>query len=186
MIQRLGIAVATLPDAPVLILDEPTISLDPEGTIRFREYLAGLKREGKTVVFSSHVLFDVECLADRVAILIEGKLAAVESVEALRNGVANGSRLRLLLANPDERYARIARGAGASEATLANDTLILSSRAEDRCSILRAVEDAGAVIRRFSTEEPSLEEIYRRYIDESAPSVPACGGGLPDPSATAG
>lgn len=186
MIQRLGIAVATLPDAPILILDEPTISLDPEGTIRFREFISGLKREGKSILFSSHVLFDVERLADRVAILIGGKLIAVESVGALRNGQANGSRLRLLLLNPDERYVRIARDAGASEATLQKDTLILSSRAEDRRSILRAVEDAGAVIGRFSTEEPSLEEIYWRHIHESTASLPARSGGLPDSSPTAG
>src|SRR5262245_45045004 len=62
MIQRLGLAVACLPDAPILVLDEPTVSLDPEGAIRFREFLVTLKRDGKTIVFSSHVLADVEQL----------------------------------------------------------------------------------------------------------------------------
>ncbi len=49
MVQRLGLAVACLPDAPILLLDEPTASLDPEGAIRFREFLLSLKREGKTI-----------------------------------------------------------------------------------------------------------------------------------------
>jgi Cu-processing system ATP-binding protein len=84
MVQRLGLAVACLPDAPILILDEPTISLDPAGAIRFREFLLALKREGKTIVFSSHMLADVEQLADRVAILVDGRLVALEEIGALR------------------------------------------------------------------------------------------------------
>jgi Cu-processing system ATP-binding protein len=111
MIQRLGIAVALLPDAPVLILDEPTASLDPEGALRFREVLASLKQEGRTIIFSSHVLSDVNALADRVAIMVGGRMAALESVETLKNE---------LLTNP-EIHVRI---------------------------------------------EPSLEEVYLRYVHE--------------------
>jgi len=84
MVQRLGLAVACLPDAPILLLDEPTASLDLEGAIRFREFLLSLKSEGKTIVFTSHTLADVERLADRVAILVGGRLVALESVESLK------------------------------------------------------------------------------------------------------
>jgi ABC-type multidrug transport system ATPase subunit len=84
MIQRLGIAVAMLPDAPLLILDEPTASLDPEGAIEFRSFLRTLKERGKTIIFTSHVLSDVEALADRVAVLVGGRLAAIEQIDVLR------------------------------------------------------------------------------------------------------
>lgn len=84
MIQRLGLAVACLPNAPVLVLDEPTSSLDPKGAIQFRQFLASLKREGKTIVFSSHTLNEVMQLADRVAIMVEGHLVALDPVSALR------------------------------------------------------------------------------------------------------
>src|SRR3990172_5625342 len=87
MVQRLGLAVACLPDSPVMILDEPTVSLDPNGAICFRNFLASLKRAGKTIVLSTHMLADVEQLADRVAILVGGKLVALASVEALRGGL---------------------------------------------------------------------------------------------------
>jgi Cu-processing system ATP-binding protein len=84
MVQRLGLAVACLPEAPILLLDEPTASLDLEGAIRFRDFLLSLKSEGKTIVFTSHTLADVERLADRVAILVGGRLVALESVESLK------------------------------------------------------------------------------------------------------
>ena len=76
MVQRLGIAIAFLPEAPLLILDEPTISLDPEGAISLKDLIFSLKRDGRTIVFSSHVLSDVDQLADRVAILVGGRLDA--------------------------------------------------------------------------------------------------------------
>jgi ABC-type multidrug transport system ATPase subunit len=84
MLQRLGLAVACLPQAPILVLDEPTSSLDPKGAIQFRQFLAALKREGKTIVFSSHTLDEVVQLADRVAIMVEGRLVALQPVSALR------------------------------------------------------------------------------------------------------
>lgn len=85
MIQRLGLAVACLADAQILLLDEPTVSLDPKGAITFRRFLKQLKEKGKTIIFSSHMLADVAELADRVAILVDGKLVAVESVNELRS-----------------------------------------------------------------------------------------------------
>jgi len=84
MLQRLGLAVTCLPNAPVLVLDEPTSSLDPLRALEFREFLASLKREGKTIVFSSHLLNEVVQLADRVAIMVEGRLVALEPVSAFR------------------------------------------------------------------------------------------------------
>ena len=92
IVQRLGLVVACLPDAPILLLDEPTASLDLEGSIRFREFLLSLKREGKTIVFTSHMLADVERLADRVAILVGGRLVALESVESLKRAGAEIAR----------------------------------------------------------------------------------------------
>ena len=169
MVQRLGIAVAFLPDAPLLMLDEPTLSLDPEGAIKLKELLASLKRDGRTIVFTSHVLSDVDQLADRVAILGGGRLMAVESVEALRLLRASRSRLHLTLANPEQKFVIAAHSAGAAEARLESRTLVLAARPEDRLPLIRTLESAGAVITGVATDEPSLEEIYLRYMDERNP-----------------
>jgi ABC-type multidrug transport system ATPase subunit len=183
MTQRLGIAVALLPAAPALILDEPTASLDPEGTIQFRRFINTLKKEGKTVIFSTHVLSDAEVMADRVAMLVCGRLVAVESVAALRERLQGSSRICLRLLNPEGRFIRVALDAGARDAQLAERTLNVSVKPQDRLSILHALESAGAKIERFSTEEPSLEEIYLEYVNEKIPHLPADGnGGVRRPS----
>jgi ABC-type multidrug transport system ATPase subunit len=84
MIQRLGLAVVALPDAPILLLDEPTANLDPQGVKRFREFILNQKENGKTIIFSTHLLQEAEQLADRVGIFLNGKLVAEESIETLK------------------------------------------------------------------------------------------------------
>lgn len=166
MVQRLGIAVACLPDAPIMLLDEPTASLDPARAIQFREHLQSLKAAGKTIVFTSHVLADVEQLADRVAILVGGRLVAVEAVSALREGLMRSCRMRVVMTNPAPRWLETARQAGATEAVMEGDSLLLTSRAEDRLDILRRLEAVGGQVARFATEELSLENIYLKYIGQ--------------------
>lgn len=166
MIQRLALAVACLPDTPVLVLDEPTVSLDPAGAIQFREFLASLKRKGKTIVFSSHMLADVEQLADRVAILVAGKLVALQSVTALREALMSSSRLRVVLKNPHQGLLTAVRDCGVEEAAISGDSLVITCHAEDRLRIMRSIEEAGGQIVSFATEELSLEDIYMRYVSE--------------------
>jgi ABC-2 type transport system ATP-binding protein len=84
MIQRLGLAVVSLADSPILLLDEPTANLDPQGVKRFREFVLNQKEEGKTIIFSTHLLHEAEQLADRVGIFVSGRLVAQESVESLQ------------------------------------------------------------------------------------------------------
>lgn len=168
MMQRLGLAVACLPDAPVLVLDEPTVSLDPNGAIQFREFLASLKRKGKTIVFSSHMLADVEQLADRVAIMVGGRLVALQSVAALRDDLLLSARMRITLAKFDSQLLEAAERAGAIDVELEGNRLVLKSHAADRLQILRAIEAGGGQIVTFATEDVSLEDMYLRYVKEDA------------------
>ncbi len=92
MVQRLGLVVVSLPDAPVLLLDEPTANLDPAGVKRFREFVLAQKQSGKTIIFSTHLLAEAEQLADRVGIFVSGRLVAQESIANLRRTfLANGT-----------------------------------------------------------------------------------------------
>lgn len=84
MKQKLGIVAAFMHDPDILILDEPTSGLDPLMQIRFIDLVAEEKKRGKTILLSSHIFEEVERTCDRVGIIRQGKLAAVDSVEALR------------------------------------------------------------------------------------------------------
>lgn len=86
MLQRIGIAQALINDPDLVLLDEPMSGLDPVGRHQFREIILGLKKKGKTIVFNSHILSDVEDICDRICILLHGKLVAEGSVSALTEG----------------------------------------------------------------------------------------------------
>jgi ABC-type multidrug transport system ATPase subunit len=95
--QRLSLAQALLSDPAILVLDEPTASLDPEATWEFRNLLEQLRRERKTVILSSHLLSEVERVADRVLIMNDGKRAGLERLADLRERQLQASRLRVEL-----------------------------------------------------------------------------------------
>lgn len=166
MIQRLGLAVACLSDTPILILDEPTISLDPEAASAFRQFLKELKHQGKTVLFSSHLLSEAEQVADRVGILVQGKLITTQSVDEYRKNLEDSCRLRVDLGNSDPRLREIAIAAGAEEALLCGTTLLIKAPQEIALQILNNLQSAGGQIHRFASQEKSLEDLYMSYTNE--------------------
>ena len=93
--QRLSLAQALLGDPSLLVLDEPTASLDPEATWEFRALVEQLQREGVTLLLCSHLLAEVERVADRVLILVDGRCAALERIDALRERQAGAARKAL-------------------------------------------------------------------------------------------
>jgi ABC-2 type transport system ATP-binding protein len=90
MIQRLGIAQALVNDPELVILDEPMSGLDPAGRRDVRQIVLSLRDEGRTVIFSSHILPDAEVLCTRVGILLKGRMAAIGTLSELTAGAARG------------------------------------------------------------------------------------------------
>jgi ABC-2 type transport system ATP-binding protein len=93
MLQRVGIAQAIIHDPEVVILDEPMSGLDPLGRHEVRELIQGLKDQGKTIFFSTHILSDAEALCDRVAVIHKGELRGIGVVNDLRSSVAENSEV---------------------------------------------------------------------------------------------
>jgi len=88
MVQRLGIAQALLHDPELYILDEPMSGLDPIGRVLVKDVIKELKERGKTVIFSTHITADVEAVCDRLGVIVQGKLVALDRVEnVLRSGI---------------------------------------------------------------------------------------------------
>jgi Cu-processing system ATP-binding protein len=164
MVQRLGLAVVTLPDAPVLLLDEPTAALDPDGLCAFYGLVTRRRDEGRTVLFTSHQLGDVERLADRFAILVEGRLVASLSARELQDRLSERGVMRIRLGSqPQGLLARVRPLAPA--AVLAGDELIVPGGAASRPAVLDAVRVAGAEIRGLAAEEGRLDGLYRELVE---------------------
>jgi ABC-2 type transport system ATP-binding protein len=87
MLQRIGIAQALINDPELVIFDEPMSGLDPIGRKEVRDIIMGLKEQGKTIFFSTHILPDVEVICDRVGILVKGRLRATGTVDELLGGM---------------------------------------------------------------------------------------------------
>ena len=167
MRQRLGIAIALMPDTPVVILDEPTAGLDSDAVWRLRELLAATRARGQTIIISTHVLSEIESLADRVAILVGGRLAAYEPIRNFHQRLAKQARIRVALRKPESKWCEYLKSAGAASAELTGSELVITAPSADYLPLLRALEGKGAEIQHFSTEEPTLESLYLRCIREN-------------------
>jgi len=167
MVQRLGLAVATLGTTEVLLLDEPTAALDPEGLSAFYELVESRRRSGGTVFFSSHQLGDIERLADLVAVIVAGKLVAQFSERDLAARLADRGVMRVRLAAPIAGLLDRIR-AHAPEARWSGDELIVPGSAAMRPRVLDLIREAGAGIRGLTAEEGRLDVFYRELIGASS------------------
>ena len=167
MVQRLGLAVATLPDAPVLLLDEPTAALDPDGLCAFYGLVERRRPDGRTVLFTSHQLGDVERLADRIAILVEGRLVATFTESDLAERLADRGVMRVRLgARPPDLLDRLRRTA--PRATWAGDELVVPGVAASRPGVIAALQEMGVDVLSLTAEEGRLDAFYRELIGETS------------------
>ncbi|WP_254863940.1 ABC transporter ATP-binding protein [Halovivax gelatinilyticus] len=158
MAQRLTLAMALVGDPDLLILDEPSTGLDPHGVRQMRRIVREERDRGATVFFSSHILEQVEAVADRVAILNEGRLVTVDTIDGLREAVGTGSELTVELAgtDPRERAGTSARervGAGPSETKVAAET-----EAADADSVAVSEPESGGRSAREGTTPTDVVE----------------------------
>jgi len=160
MTQRLGLAVAALPEAPVLLLDEPTSSLDADGLCAFYGLVEHRREHGQTVLFTSHQWGDVERLADRVAVLVDGRLVADVPQRELSERLAERGLMRIRLdACPPGLLARVQAAAPGTRWALSQ--LVVPGAAACRAAALEAVRAAGPEIRGLVSEDGRLDELYR-------------------------
>jgi ABC-2 type transport system ATP-binding protein len=159
MRQRLSVAGALLGDPALLVLDEPANGLDPEGIRWLRDFLRSFSDQGKTVFISSHVLAEVQQLADEVVIIHHGRLVAHESVDELRARAAGGTRVR----SPDAERLREALAAGGIEAIGDGDRLVTPAPTERVGEIAAA---NGIVLHELLTESTTLEEAFLALTGE--------------------
>ncbi|MER5453324.1 ATP-binding cassette domain-containing protein [Micromonospora sp. NPDC002389] len=157
MKQRLGIAAAMVGDPRVLILDEPANGLDPEGIRWMRGFLKGLAAEGRTVLVSSHLLSEMQLLADDVVIIAAGQLVRQGPVEQVIGSMEQGARVRVRTPQADALTAALAGGPATVQVDEQGALLI---GGVDAPTVGRAALTAGVELHELSTERPDLERVF--------------------------
>ena len=156
MAQRLGIAAAMLGDPPVLVFDEPVNGLDPDGIRWIRRFLRSLADEGRTVFVSSHLMTELEGLADELVVIGRGRLIAKASVSELLSSRSDG-RVHVRTPQVTEVMALLA-GAGGVVTSTASDALVVSGL--EPAHIAQLVTERGFVLEELYRERASLEEAF--------------------------
>jgi ABC-2 type transport system ATP-binding protein len=165
MRQRLGLAEILMKGAEIAILDEPTSGLDPQSTVEFLDMIRGLRREGVTVLLSSHMLDQVQRVCDRVALFQGGRIALMGELGELGRRVLGGGFVVEVEADGEGLDRRLAAIPGVQAVkTVAPDRYRLTADRDVRPEAARAVVAADGALHRLSVEEPSLEEIYARFF----------------------
>jgi ABC-2 type transport system ATP-binding protein len=168
MRQRLGMADVLIKQPEVVILDEPTLGLDPEAARSFLEIVRGLKEDGFTVLLSSHLLHQVQAVCDRVGLFRKGKMVLEGTVTNLALKVLGGAyRIHLETRGGDpgsdlegiEGVVDLHGGA--------DGQYVVESRKDLRAEVADAVIRSGSRLLSMRLEEPGLDEVYTHYFQEA-------------------
>jgi ABC-2 type transport system ATP-binding protein len=166
MKQRLGIAAALLPDPELVVLDEPTNGLDPAGIVEIRDLLRSRAAEGRTVVVSSHLLTEIQAMADFLVVIRFGELLYSGSLEGLMERASER-----VVAAPESgadvpRLLEIVEAKGWTS-QVAGGQVIVDLPVERSAELFRAAAGAGLDLRMLKPEEDTLETVFLRLTGEA-------------------
>jgi ABC-2 type transport system ATP-binding protein len=165
MRQRLGVAEILMKGAEIAILDEPTSGLDPQATAELLEMIRGLKKDGVTIMLSSHLLDQVQRICDRVALFHGGQIRLMGTIGDLGRQVLGGGYAVEVEALGSGLQPHLAKVPGVQTVEeVAPGKWRLSAAGDVRADAAAAVVGAGGKLLRLSVEEPSLYAIYSRYF----------------------
>ena len=168
MAQRLVLGMALVGDPDLLILDEPSTGLDPNGIRLMRDIIREEVNRGATVFFSSHILSQVEAVCDRVGIMNEGRLIEVASLDEIRDTIGVGTTLHVTVdQQPDLTLSDLEAMDDVSNVRADGPELTMTlSDSTAKAKVINRLEEGGATVVDFETGESSLEELFAELIDE--------------------
>ena len=165
MRQRLGIAAAMIGDPKILILDEPANGLDPEGIKWMREFLRAFASQGRTVFVSSHLLGEMEQLADNVIIIAAGKMVAQGPVDQIVDGMAHAGTIRVRSPQADKLATELQR-VGASISYGSEGALEVTG--VDAPTVGRTALAAQVELHELVADKPDLEQVFLQLTHTKA------------------
>jgi ABC-2 type transport system ATP-binding protein len=172
MAQKVGLAQALLHRPDLLVLDEPVAGLDPGSRIHVKSIIRTLREEGTTVFFSSHVLSDVQDVADRIGIMRSGAMLSVGTLDELKAGFQVNDDVEVVLSRGPARLDDVARLRGVAGVEPSGPLTWLLHLAPDADAeavsheALGLLLAAGNRVRSFRPLAPSLDDLYLRLVGE--------------------
>jgi ABC-2 type transport system ATP-binding protein len=176
MVQKLGLAQALLHEPTLLVLDEPVAGLDPVSRMQVKGILASLRDRGATVMFSSHILSDVQDVADRVGIINAGAMLTVGTLGELKSRFSVNDDIEIELSRDAGNWQELRAVPGVLSLELGTGSAILLHLAPgadvDATSheVLSRLIGAGNRVRSFHPAVPSLDQLYLKYVGEGRAS----------------
>jgi ABC-2 type transport system ATP-binding protein len=172
MRQRLHIARGLLHDPPVVFLDEPTIGVDPVGARELRATIASLTEQGKTVLLTTHYMFEADSLCDRIAVISQGRIVASGSPTDLKSAIADRTVIEIEAYGADEsaleRLRNVPAVTGVSVEERGQAQVLLVRSAEGAGLTQKLVEELRDIqVGRVVAREPTLEDAYVALVTES-------------------
>ncbi len=171
-VQKVGLAQAIIHDPKLLILDEPLSGLDPASRYEVKQIIKELGEGGTAVFFSSHILSDVQDVADRVGILSEGELVEMGTIDELKSHLISSEKIVVDFFNPPDSWEMLQNFEEIEEIENQSPNQIVvhvkseSDVEEASQKILATLMDSNSRIRGFSPLQPDLDEIYLNYVKE--------------------
>ncbi len=169
MKQRLVIAQALLPHPNLLILDEPTLGLDPRGQFEIRELIKSISQEGVTTFISSHLLVEVEDMCNKVGIINSGRLIRVNSIENLKSEIEAPTGIEVRIECEEvtpEIIAVVKEVEGVRDSGVEGKTIWARVESSDITPTLTTcIVTSGGRIRKVEEHSPSLEEVFLKLTE---------------------
>jgi ABC-2 type transport system ATP-binding protein len=169
MRQRLVLAMALVGEPDLLILDEPSTGLDPNGARRMREIVEAENERGATVFFSSHILGQVEAVCDTVGILQDGSLIAKDSVAGLRSAADADSSLSITVSGGadaiEDAVGAVEDLEAVSNVSASGETIRVTVDGDAKMAVIGALEDTAVTVENFETQEASLDDVFAAYTE---------------------
>ncbi|MCK4366220.1 MAG: ABC transporter ATP-binding protein, partial [Thermoplasmatales archaeon] len=164
MIQRLGVIRAIIGNPSILILDEPTIGLDPRAVLLIREKIRELNKRGTTVFISSHILSEVQEVCDRVGIINKGVLIAQDTISELSKKLKIKPKITVELEKISDRIVEaVKKVEGIDKLEISGNKIEIICDPKTRGKVVLAIGKAGGNIVDLQTKETSLEEVFMKY-----------------------
>ena len=169
MRQRMRLAATLVHDPPILVLDEPLNGTDPRQRLEFHDLARRLAAEGRTIVISSHILEEVETLADNIILMVSGKLAASGDFRSIRALLDDRPyQIRVTSTNARALAGGLMRSEAVASVTMNDDdSFLLLTRDLPSLQLLlpRAAKDSGAILQTVEPQDESLESVFTYIVE---------------------